>query len=157
MHRRAGFTLLELCLAVAIGLMLLLIAVPSVRGVLQQRRLRAGLDAFDAFVTKAQVRAVNERRTMALVWQADEIALVPMDKIGDEPDQAPEIFPISKDEEWIVERPAAMGDKPPPVWTFWRSGACEPVIITYKGPVGSWKMQFDALTCHRTVLEEDLQ
>jgi prepilin-type N-terminal cleavage/methylation domain-containing protein len=157
MHRRAGFTLLELCLAVAIGLMLILIAVPSIHGVMQQQRLRAGLEAFDAFVSKAQVRSVSERRTVALIWRDEGIELVPMDKKFDEQEPAPEVFPFTKEQVYSLERPAALGEKPPAVWTFWRSGTCEPAIVSYKGPEGTWKIQFDPLTCHRTVLEENLQ
>jgi prepilin-type N-terminal cleavage/methylation domain-containing protein len=47
MHVRAGFTLLEIMLAVAIGLLVLLIAVPSISGVLEERRLHAAMESFD--------------------------------------------------------------------------------------------------------------
>ena len=49
-----------------------------------------------------------------------------------------------------LERPAAMAKNPPPEWIFWHSGICEPAIITYKGPEGAWKAQYDPLTGHGT-------
>jgi prepilin-type N-terminal cleavage/methylation domain-containing protein len=155
MHRRAGFTLLEICLAVAIGLMLLLIAVPSIKGAMDAKRLHERMNEFDALVTKAQVRAVSERKTMALVWKHDAIELISLDKA--EEGEAPETFSVGKDQEYILERPAALTEKAPPIWTFWRSGACEPVIVTYKGPDGMWRAQYDALTARRTILEEQLE
>lgn len=156
MHRRAAFTLLELCLAIAIGLLLLLIAVPSIKGALDAKRLHERMDEFDALVTKAQVRAVSERQTMALVWKHDAIELISLDKKAEEGD-APEVFSVGEKQEYILERPAALTEKAPPIWTFWRSGTCEPVIVTYKGPDGMWRAQYDALTAHRTILEENLQ
>jgi Tfp pilus assembly protein FimT len=40
MQRRAGFTLIEIAIAVFILMLLLLLAIPSVTGVLANRRLR---------------------------------------------------------------------------------------------------------------------
>jgi Tfp pilus assembly major pilin PilA len=152
----AGFTLLEVCLAVAIGLLLTLIAVPSIRSVLEQERLHRTFEAFDGFVAKAQVRSVNERRTLALVWREEGIEMVGMEKQNGE--EAPaETFPVSKEQKFLIERPAALGPKPPAVWTFWRSGVCEPALITYEGPEGTWKARYDALTGRRTILEEQLK
>lgn len=139
-------------------MMLMLVAVPSIQGMLEAKRLRERMDEFDALVSKAQVRAVSERRTMGLVWRHNAIELVPLDKrSGDDAESAPETFTVGEGQEYLIARPAALSDKAPPIWTFWRSGACEPVIITYKGPDGTWKAQYDALTARRTVLEEHFE
>src|SRR4051812_33552559 len=50
MKRRDGFTLLEICLVVAIIVMVALIAVPSVSGVFAEERLRRSYDALDSLV-----------------------------------------------------------------------------------------------------------
>ena len=60
-HWRA-FTLVEIVLAVFILMLLLLLAVPSLNGVLADRRLRHSLDSFNNLVRQAQERSVAERR-----------------------------------------------------------------------------------------------
>src|SRR5437660_1309856 len=47
-RRRDGFTLVELAIAVVILVVLMMLAVPSMNGVLADRRLRRSLDAFNA-------------------------------------------------------------------------------------------------------------
>lgn len=155
MNRRDGFTLLEICLAITIALMVVLIAVPSVRGIIAQQRLHATFDAFDLLVRKAQARSMNERRTYALVWKKDGIELVPEDsKEGEEAPPQSERLGLGKGEDYAIERTAALAKKPGPVWTFWRSGVCEPATISYKGPLGVWTAKYDPLTAHGTVLNE---
>ena len=50
MQRRAGFTLIEIAIAVFILMLLLLLAIPSVTGVLANRRLQSSLDAMNRIV-----------------------------------------------------------------------------------------------------------
>lgn len=154
MSRRAGFTLLEICLAVAIGLMLVMLSVPSIRGILQQRRLQRVEGQFDDLVRRAQNRSVNERRTYGLVWTEDALKLVPEDRTDDAPPGELESLPIGKDQEYFIDRTAAMGKNPPPVWTFWRSGSCEPVTVSYRGPEGKWTAVYDPLTSQRLDITE---
>src|SRR3954462_15693667 len=106
MNRRDGFTLLEICLAVAICLLLVLIAVPSVRGVMAEQRLHATFDAFDGLVRKAQVRSMNERRTYTLVWKKEGIDLVPLETKEGESAEA-ESLAVGSGEDYAIERPAA--------------------------------------------------
>ena len=40
-------------------------------------------------------------------------------------------------------------------WPFWRSGTCEAVVASYRGPAGSWVVKYDPLTVRGTVLEEN--
>src|SRR6266478_8852662 len=107
MPRRDGFTLLELCLGVVIALMLVLIAVPSVRSVLEEQRLHRSFEAFDALVTKARMKSINERRAYALAWRDEGIELLPLEKKeGEQGGAEPETLPFSKEEEYALERPA---------------------------------------------------
>ena len=156
MKRRDGFTLLEICLVVAIIVMIVLIAVPSVAGVFAEQRLRRSYDSLDLLVRKAQARSTNERRTYMLQWKKEGIDLVAMDVKDGEDVPETEHLPFSKDEAYAIERPAALVKNPPATWTFWRSGVCEPAIISYKGPHGSWKVSYDPLTAHGTFLEEQV-
>ena len=68
MRRSRGFTLVEIIIAVAIMSTLLLMAVPSLQGVLADRKLRASLDAFNNLVREAQERSVSEDRAYLIVW-----------------------------------------------------------------------------------------
>jgi prepilin-type N-terminal cleavage/methylation domain-containing protein len=156
MKRRDGFTLLEICMVVAIIVMVMLIAVPSVSGLFAEQRLRRTFESFNTLVRKAQARSVDERRTYMLAWRKEGIELVPMDLREGEDAPQPEHLALAKDEAYAIERPAAMVKDPPPTWTFWRSGVCEPAIISYKGPHGTWKVKYDALTAHGTFLEENV-
>jgi prepilin-type N-terminal cleavage/methylation domain-containing protein len=158
MNRRDGFTLLEICLAVAISVLLVLIAVPSVRGVMAEQRLHATFDTFDRLVRKAQARSKSERATYALVWKKEAIELVPLDtKEGESASAESEALSRGSGEDYAIERPAALTKNPEPVWTFWRSGVCEPAIISYKGPLGTWRVKYDPLTAHGTFLTEEVK
>ncbi|MGZ5020820.1 MAG: prepilin-type N-terminal cleavage/methylation domain-containing protein, partial [Chthoniobacterales bacterium] len=57
-----GFTLIEIAISIFILLLILMLAVPSMSGVLADRRLRRSLDAMNDLVRTAQERSVNEHR-----------------------------------------------------------------------------------------------
>src|SRR3982075_78226 len=76
-HRTAGFTLVELAIAVVIMVVLMMLAVPSMNGVLADRRLRRSLDGFNAIVREAQERSVSERRPYLIVWYGGTVGLRP--------------------------------------------------------------------------------
>jgi len=147
MKRRAAFTLLEIVVAITIALMILMMA---------EQALEKSYHQFDELVMRAQTRSVTERRTYALVWGKGEIVLVAMDKMDNDAPVEPEHYAVGEDEEYILERPAAMVKDPPGLWTFWRSGACEPALVTYNGPRGSWTVRYDALSARRTMLKEKI-
>src|SRR3954471_24393842 len=77
MCRRSGFTLIEIAICVAILLMLMLLAVPSVSGVLADRRLRHSLDEFNKLVQQAQERSVLEHRAYLISWEKESVVLGP--------------------------------------------------------------------------------
>src|SRR5437763_17010828 len=68
MRRSPAFTLVEIVIAVAIMSTLLLLAVPSLEGVLADRKLRASLDAFNKLVRQAKERSISEHRPYLIVW-----------------------------------------------------------------------------------------
>src|SRR5882724_4346206 len=77
MQRRDGFTLIEIVIAIAILVVALLMAVPSLKGVLADRRLRRSLDDVNRLVLQAQERSISERRAYLIVWRDKEFALRP--------------------------------------------------------------------------------
>ena len=74
---RAGFTLIELMLAVAIAVIILMMAVPSLSGLSSERQLQETFERFDSLARKAQLNAVREQRAWVLVWQKGVILLQP--------------------------------------------------------------------------------
>src|SRR3954471_14330093 len=117
-NRRSGFTLVELAIAVAILVLLMMLAVPSMNGVLADRRLRKSLDGFNAIVREAQERSVTERRAYLVVWADGKIGLRPeaLNK-GERPEPVVK-WKLGKGESLGIKFPAALVDDPPAEWIF---------------------------------------
>src|SRR6266571_3351057 len=77
MQRCRAFTLIEIVITVFILMLVLLLAVPSLNGVLSDKRLRRSLEGFNNLVRQAQERSVAERRAYLIVWREKEILLRP--------------------------------------------------------------------------------
>jgi prepilin-type N-terminal cleavage/methylation domain-containing protein len=152
MSRRDGFTLLEILLAIVIGLLLMSVAVPSVTGLLRDQSLKKTYEQFDDFVRTAQMRAVSEGRTLVMVWDEGGITLVPLDPDSKEEDAKTEAFSIPDGCTFTLERPAALVKKPVAEWPFWRSGTCEPVIVHCESKAGTWTVEYNGLTVRGRVL-----
>src|SRR5437588_289644 len=41
---------------------------------------------------------------------------------------------------------ALLAEKYPAEWIFWPSGTCEPAIVRFQGPAGSWTANYSPLT-----------
>ena len=135
-------------MAVFILILVLMLGVPSLNGVLADRRLRRSLDEMNRFVRMAQDRAVTDRQTYLISWQKDHIILRPEAvKKDDEDDPEPTAtLQLRKGDAYVLNLPAALTDDPPADWAFWPSGTCEPAVVTYKGPDGTWTANYSALT-----------
>ena len=142
----AAFTLVEIVLAVFILMLVLLLGVPSLNGVLADRRLRRSLDEMNRFVRMAQDRALTERRTYLISWQKDHVVLRPEGAMEDEDSEPTAAMQLRKGDAYVLQLPAALAEDPPPDWAFWPSGTCEPAVVTYKGVDGSWTANYSALT-----------
>ena len=146
MRRRDGFTLIEIVIAVVILVVALLIAVPSLTGVLADRRLRRSLDDVNRLVLQAQERSISERRPYLIVWRNKQFALRPEGFRKGEDRKPVATLKWQKGESFTLSFPAAIEDEPPSEWIFWSSGNCEPAVVTYGGPSGAWKAKYSALT-----------
>ena len=146
LRRRGGFTLVELAIAVAILVLLMMLAVPSMNGVLADRRLRKSLDGFNAIVREAQERSVMERRAYLIVWGDGKVGLRPEGLLkGETPEPAVKLT-LAKKESLKVSFPAALAEDVPPEWIFWPSGNCEPAVVSFQGKDGKWTARYSALT-----------
>src|SRR5437762_2842864 len=139
MHRQRGFTLVEIVIAVFILLLLLTLAVPSLNGVLADKRLHRSLDRFNELVRQAHERSLAEHRAYLIVWNDVEVSLQPAAFLKAEPHEPIDTMPIARQEKWRVELPAALSKKAPAEWIFWVSGVCEPARIRFAGDDGSWR------------------
>lgn len=144
--RRRGFTLLELAIAVVLLVLLMMLAVPSMSGVLADKRLHRSLDGFNAIVREAQQRATAERRPFLIVWGDGQIYLRPEGLLkGDDPEPVMKLK-IAKNESFRISFPAALVDDAPAEWIFWSSGNCEPAVVSYQSRDGKWTANYSALT-----------
>jgi len=145
-QRLRAFTLIEIALSIFILLLLLVLAVPSLTGVIANRRLKQSLDSFNQLVRQAQERSVSERRAYLIVWGKPSVFLRPEVFAEGEEEKPTAAFPLSKGS-WIkVSLPAALLGKPPAEWIFWPSGTCEPATVQFRGPAGTWTASYSPLT-----------
>ena len=148
MHRSRAFTLVEIIIAVAIMATLLLMAVPSLEGVLADRRLRASLDEFNKLVREAQERSVADHRAYLIVWTDKNVFLQPEAFAKDEDRKAIATFELERGTVFTLSLPAALSSKPPGQWIFWPTGTCEPAIVRFEGRAGTWTSNYSPLTGH---------
>ena len=147
-QRNRAFTLVEIVIAVAIMATLLLLAIPSLQGVITDRRLRASLDEFNKMVRQAQERSVSEHRSYLLVWTDKNVFLRPESFTKDEDQTALATFELGHGTILTLTLPAAMSKKPAGEWIFWSTGTCEPAEVSFTGPAGTWTANYSPLTAH---------
>ncbi|CAN5604825.1 hypothetical protein BH20VER3_BH20VER3_01560 [soil metagenome] len=152
MQRSAGFTLLELAIAVFIVMILLVLAIPSLTGVLANRRLQRSLDAMNEMVRTAQERSVQERRPYLIEWQKEAIILRP-ESIAEGESAGPRAtLALAKGHAYVLRLPAALEKDPLAQWIFWPSGACEPANVQFKGSEGLWEANYAPLTARPQIV-----
>jgi type II secretory pathway pseudopilin PulG len=145
-QRLRAFTLIEIALSIFILLLLLLLAVPSLSGVVADRRLKQSLNGFNQLVHQAQERSVTERRAYLIVWGKSSVLLRPEVFTKDEEEKATAVLRLPKGS-WIkISLPAALTGNPPAEWIFWPSGTCEPARVQFRGPAGTWTADYSPLT-----------
>ena len=146
MGRFRAFTLIEIVLAVFILMLVLALAVPSLNGVLANKRLKRSLDEFNNLVRQAQERSVTERRPYLIVWSKKNVVVRPEAFAKDEEAKATAEFQLDRGDALTLLLPAALTKKHPAEWIFWPSGICEPATVKFKGPAGSWMADYSPLT-----------
>ena len=146
MQRLRAFTLIEIVLAVFILMLLLLVAVPSLNGVIADRRLKRSLDGFNDLVRQAQQRSITERRAYLIVWRKKSVVLRPETFTKGEEVKATAEFPLDRGDSIKLLLPAALSGNHPAEWIFWPSGTCEPATVRFQGPAGSWTANYSPLT-----------
>ena len=146
MRRYRAFTLIEIVIAVAILTVVLLMAVPSLSGVVADRKLRASLDSFNNLVRQAQERSVAEHRSYLIVWGDHEVMVQPEAFAKDEEKKAVATFALERGTVLTLTLPAALSSKPAGEWIFWPTGTCEPATVRFAGRAGTWTANYSPLT-----------
>jgi type II secretory pathway pseudopilin PulG len=146
MPRRRGFTLVEIVITIFILMLLLTVAVPSLTGVMADRRLRRTVDDFTNLARTAQTRSVAEHRNYLVVQDRQSLVVRP-EAFGKEekPFTAAELQ-LDRDAALKFSFPAALRRDPPPQWIFWPTGTCEPATVVYTGRTGHWSASFSPLS-----------
>jgi len=152
--RRAAFTLLEICLTLMIGMILIMLAVPSVAGMLAEQRLRETWDRFEQLVNTARLKSMQEQQPYRLVWDRHQISLhAALPQEGERGKGSS--LNMDDGESYELVRTASLIISAPDVWTFWPNGTCEPVVVRYHGRGGRWEVRFDALNSHGTFQQSE--
>jgi len=146
MLRARGFTLLEIVIAVSILLIIFTLSVPSLSGVMADKRLRRSLDGFNDLVRQAQEHSVAEHRAYLLVWDEKNVVLRPEAFAKDEEPQPTAQFSLERGDVLTLALPSALANGPPAEWIFWPSGTCEPAVVRFKSRNGSWAANYSPLT-----------
>jgi prepilin-type N-terminal cleavage/methylation domain-containing protein len=159
---RAGFTLLELMIAISIAALIIMVAVPSVEGIVAERKLTESFEKFDALTRKAMLNSVQQQRTWVIVWGKNSVSVQPDAPLPEERandgEGVREDLVFGEDEHYKLEKPASLlsAKETPAEWTFWRSGTCEPVFVVYEGPAGKWRAQYSPLTGYGEIIEQEM-
>jgi type II secretory pathway pseudopilin PulG len=152
-HRFRAFTLVELALAIFILMLILMLAVPSLTGVIASRRLKQSLDEFNSLVRQAQERSVSERRPYLIAWGKNGVLLRPEAFAEGEEATPVAEFHLSKGTLLKLALPAALTADHPWEWIFWPSGNCEPATVQFRGPAGAWTANYSPLTAQPEVTQ----
>jgi prepilin-type N-terminal cleavage/methylation domain-containing protein len=153
MSRVRGFTLIEIVIAIAIMMLVLLLAVPSLNGVLADRRLHRTLDNFGNLVHEAQARSVAEHRTYLIVQDGQNL-IVRAEAFakGEEPTIARQLK-LGGTEGIKFTFPAALTREQPAQWIFWPTGTCEPAIVQFSGRDGAWTAKYSTLSAQAELMK----
>src|SRR5438132_5316878 len=119
MRRQRGFSLVEIIIAVFILLLLLTLAVPSLNGVLADKRLHRSLDRVNELVRQTHERSLAEHRAYLIVWNDAFITLQPAAFLKTEPHEPIDTMPIARHEKLQLQLPASLPKKMPAEWIFW--------------------------------------
>jgi type II secretory pathway pseudopilin PulG len=142
----AGFTLLELCIAIFIGVMIILAAIPSVSGVIEDQRAKKLFNQFDDLARAASHHAITERRPYVLEWDDTGVFMRPLEPVNEDEAQGTQRVDFGDKLAPDLTLPASLEKHPPRIWTFWPSGTCEPAVVVCHVPASPWTATYNPLT-----------
>ena len=145
-----AFTLIELCVVMAIAVLLMGVAIPSLAGQAARQRLQESFDRLNVLVSQAREKSMTEGKPYLLAWNKEgTVSLYPAELNNDQRKKqgaTAAMFPDRGSEHYKLFRPNALTNDPSAEWTFWPTGTCEPVIVEYAGHSGEWKAAYSPLS-----------
>jgi type II secretory pathway pseudopilin PulG len=147
-----GFTLLEICLAIFIALLIVTMTIPSIQGILAAKGLRESFENFDSLVQQARILAVTDQTPYLLVWDKDGVSL-DRQEAAESKSPLPRLEADSKTV-YDLALPATLIKDPPREWIFWPTGTCEPAVVTGQTSAGTWTATYDPLTVSATTTDD---
>jgi hypothetical protein len=142
----AAFTLFEVCLAIFIGVMIIMAAIPSISGVIEEQRAKKLFNEFDGLAREASDHAVTERRPYVLEWDDSGVSMRPLAPANEDEARGTGRVDFGEKHAPDLQLPAALEKNPPRVWTFWPTGTCEPATIICHLADAPWTATYDPLT-----------
>ncbi len=116
-------------------MLLLLLAVPSLSGVIASRRLKQSLDSFNQLVRQAQEYSVTERRPYLIVWGKNSVLLRPEVFAEGEEEKPTSVFRLPKGNWLTISLPAALTTNTPPNGYSGRQGTANRRSSSLKVPL----------------------
>ncbi len=156
-HRQfqSGFTLLEISLAIAIALIVMAVAIPSVTSALGGSPAQRAFTDFDAMVQEARDRSREQGRNYVIIWGREKVVLLrPEEPANRTEAEGLKRWKMAAEGELELRLPAALtarGTAPDAIWTFWADGVCEPAEVRYKGAGGKWLAVYSPFTAQAEV------
>jgi len=149
---QGGFTLLEICLALAMVVFLLGIAVPQITSWLTEERLRDPARDVELLARTARLRAIDTQKSWAVVIHPDSLSLALQPGEAPEDDGSPNAGDLSRaiPSEVSVETQAwgeTSFSSPAEVrWVFHPDGLCTPLTVRFTRGESRIALRFDPLT-----------
>ncbi|WP_395752037.1 prepilin-type N-terminal cleavage/methylation domain-containing protein [Prosthecobacter sp.] len=128
----AGFTLLEIIVAMSLTLLIIAIAIPSISGVLAEDKLRRAAAMIETTARQNLLQALNTQQTVRMQLSAGSFGAG--DEFGG-------MLLVRRYGESVFRKPRR-GES----WDFSPSGICEPIEVRISGPAGQIEIGFDPLT-----------
>jgi type II secretory pathway pseudopilin PulG len=130
--RAAGFSLLEIIVAMSLTLLIIGIATVSISGVRSEDKLRRAAAMIETTARQNMLQALNSQQTVRMELSAG--AFGTSDEFGG-------MLLVRRVGEKVFRKPGR-GE----AWEFSPSGICEPIEVRLSGPAGQIEIGFDPLT-----------
>lgn len=137
----AGFTLLEVCVALAVATLVLGVAVLGLGGVADEQALKRAAHLVEALVQDARSTAMREGRECVMVLSSDGIAVEGPAPVEVRFEKSGLTMELRRSGEREFRAPK-LGE----TWSVRRRGICEPLEIRLHGEHGYTEMLFEPLT-----------
>jgi len=138
---QSGFTLLEVCVAITIGMLIIGAATLGISSVGEEHRLRKTASVIEATARATLQRAVTDHRNVFIEFSQDRIMATASEGVNAGEYDLGGKLQIRRYGEKEFRTPRS-GE----LWQFSADGLCEPLEIRITQKKGSIEMSFDPLT-----------